>query len=74
MTGRMSINTAKPPNSPAGREIVEVLDQLIMLRIAQLQGNPIDGDRLEELKRMLTDTFLAIDPRPGIYVHGSHRT
>lgn len=60
-----------------GRELVEAIDALIQLRIKQHSKDEhssfqlIGRDDAEMIKRILTDAFLAMDSRKGVYVSGS---
>jgi hypothetical protein len=49
------------------REIVDMLDALIVRRIRQQYDDRPD-EEAEVLKRAITDYLLQTDPRPGIYV------
>lgn len=51
------------------RDFVELLDELIKARSTEALPDP---ERIELLKRELTDYLLATDPRKGIYVTGDH--
>lgn len=53
----------------AAREVVEAIDLLIQMRLLQGRHCP---EEMEIVKRELTDFFLHIDKRPGIYVKGPH--
>ena len=70
------------PSQLNAREFVELVDQLIMLRVAMnmLDLSNYQQDRIhsrmeeecEVLKRSLTDYLLAADSRKGLYAKGEH--
>jgi hypothetical protein len=56
-----------------GRELVEAIDQLIIIRIAEYQYDKDNylakthRDDAELVKRKLTDALLEMDSRKGVY-------
>ena len=56
-----------PPASKANaRDMVELIDELIQLREHNITN--CNGEKIEVVKRAMTDYLLSTDPRPGIYV------
>ena len=56
------------------RDFVDLLDELIKLRIGLSQYTTFDQrnwERCEIIKHQLTDYLLEIDKRPGVYVKGA---
>lgn len=64
------------PQSPLNpRDFVELLDALIIARTEfplSKAMTAFNNERIEIVKRQLTDYLLDIDKRPGVYVKGEN--
>lgn len=68
-----NIRSNPPASRENPREIVDALDEMIAIRMGRLNG-PVtpeairsDNEKVELLKRRITDYLLSIDKRPGVY-------